>query len=540
MVHIRSGCSAVRVAYLNGVQVVAGSNPVIPTITLIGGLACRSFFVFRFRVYGHGKKRLYKKATSRDVEKKNNLGDFVMKKYGFDFPKNIRKTFLTDLEETWYLPYLAKNKGLAMGSIKRSNFGEYEMAVHYLTSVLEEAAAVNKVAVYNIDHMGQIRIWGKDAVALLNRSLGASFSDMKIGSCKYTLLLNENGGVQDDMIVMRIKEDEFIAVVNAGHDITDEISRDGETIRMIADIDRIMAQKRDGEEVEAEDISEDLVKVDVQGPLSYRLIKEVYSDKVLRNRNNPEKNMNFFSFNEVELDSHTYYFSRTGYTNRWGWEIYIPKAKAEGDFKKIVSKALDLGGLLVGLGGRDENRMSAGAFGLPLMGAEYDPEHNPINAPLFEAAVDLSKDEFIGKKALVKEIEKGVSKSLNIIISEGIVSGRGVYRDGKRLGKVTSSINSPNLSQDQRLAIGSKRKNVNDPAGTAAIGLAWLYENPFEQDSEGKDITIYDGNPIRIPVQFFREDSDQQPNGSPVLGYITCEGVSVATAPKALKNIEKL
>jgi len=463
-----------------------------------------------------------------------------MKKYGQDFPQSIRKTFLYDLEENWYLPLLAKHMGIDVQGIKRSNFGQYDMAVHYLTSVLEEAAAVNKVAVYNIDHMAQIRFSGKDATALLNRSLGANFTDMKLGSCKYTLLLNEEGGVQDDMILMRFSEDEYIAVINAGHDITDTVVENGEEIKYIADIDRIMQHKRDGEDVTAEDISDDLVKVDIQGPLSYKLIKEIYGQDVLRNRNNPAKNMSFFSFNEFDRDNARYYISRTGYTNRWGWELYIPIQNAAEDFKKIVSRALELGGLLVGLGGRDENRISAGAFGLPLMGQEYDPEHHPINAPLFDAAVDMNKDEFMGKEALQKAMDAGVSKRLNIIISEGIVSGRGVYRDGKRIGSVSSSINSPNLSAEQRLEIGSKRKNVNDPNGTAAIGLAWLYSNQFETDAEGKDIVQEGDKPIRIKVEFFREDADKNPTGSPVLGYITQEGISPATAPKALKAIENL
>ncbi|HRX76426.1 MAG: aminomethyl transferase family protein [Candidatus Cloacimonetes bacterium] len=463
-----------------------------------------------------------------------------MKTYGFDFPTEIRKTYLYDLEENWYLPLLAKLKNIPVQSVKRSNFGQYDMAVNYLTSVLEEAAAVNKVAIYNIDHMAQLRFWGKDAAALLHRSLGANILEMKIGSCKYTLLLNEEGGVQDDMILMRVSDQEFILVINAGHDITGEGEEHGEKVQLIADIDRIMRNKQDGEDVMAEDISDTLVKVDIQGPLSYKLIKEIYGADVLKNRSNPEKNMNFFTFNEIDIDGHRYYFSRTGYTNRWGWECYIPVAKAEEDFKKIVSRALELGGLLVGLGGRDENRISAGAFGLPLMGQEYDPHHNPVNAPLFEAAVDMSKEDFAGKAALAKAISSGVSKRMFIIISEGIVSGRGVYLNGQRLGSVTSSINSPNLSLEQRLAIGSKRKNVNDEHGTAAIGLVWLNNSVFDTDAEGKDIVESAGTPVRIKVEFYREDAEAKPTGSPVLGYITQEGICPATAPKALKNIENL
>lgn len=463
-----------------------------------------------------------------------------MSKLGFDFPQEIRKTFLFDLEENWYKPLLAQKMGITPVSTKRSNFGEYDMAVNYQTSVLEEAVAVNKVAVYNIDHMAQLKFWGKDVAALLNRAVAGNLAEMKIGACKYTLLLNDKGGVQDDLIAMRVAEEEFILVINAGHDITGTGMSHGEETELIADIDRIMNCKLDGEEVFAEDISDKYVKVDIQGPLSMKLIKEVFGEQVLKNRSNPEKNMNFFSFNEIELDGAKYYFSRTGYTNRWGWEIYLPVEKAEQDFKAIVSKALDLGGLLVGLGGRDENRISAGAYGLPLMGQEYDPQHTPCNAPLFEAAVDLNKDDFVGKAALVTELEAGCSKKLAILISEGISTGKGVYLNGKRLGSVTSSINSPNLSLEKRLAIGSKRKNVNEEHGTAAIGLAWLYESPFPLDADGKEILEDEGGPVRIRVELYREDAEGKPMGSPGLGYLTAEGVTPATAPKPLKNIENL
>ncbi len=456
-----------------------------------------------------------------------------MKKYGFDMPKQLRNNFLRDLEDNWYLPLLAKHKGLKEGNIKRSNFGQYDMAVNYLTSVLEEAAAVNKVAVYNIDHMAQVRFWGKDSAALLDRTLSGNMSQMKIGSCKYTLLLNERGGVEDDMILMRASEEEFIMVINAGHDITDTLE-DG--TEKVADIDQIMRHKRDDEEVFAEDISDELVKVDIQGPLSYKVIKEVFGVEVLKNRNNPEKNMNFFTFNDVTKDGHRYFFSRTGYTNRWGWECYLPVAKAADHFKAIVTKALELGGLLVGLGGRDENRTSAGAVGLPLMGSEYNQQHTPINAPLFDAAVDMEKEDFTGKAALVKELATNPQKGLMIFVSEGIATGRSVYLNGERLGTVTSSINSPNLSLEQRLALNSSRKNVNEPQGTAAIGLAWLHRIPELTDG------LEEGDSIgpRINVDLYREDAEGKPSGNPLKGYLSAQGINPATAPKALKNIENL
>ncbi len=456
-----------------------------------------------------------------------------MKNYGFEFPDDPRRTALFDVEE-WYQNLLTERLDRSYEPIKRSNFGEYDMAVNYLTSVLEEAKAIEKIAIFNIDHMAQLQFSGRDAVALLDRVLPTRVDEMKIGQCKYTLLLNENGGVIDDLIIMRLEEDRFILVINAGHDITNE------GMRLKADIDHIMDRLKNGEEVTTADISDKLVKIDIQGPLSYKLVTSLFGASVVRNRNKPDKNMRFFTFNEFDHEGNHYIISRTGYTNRWGWEMYVPVAVAEEQFKRIVTKALDLGGLLVGLGGRDENRISAGNFGLPLNGSEYDPVHTPTNCPLFNAAIDMNKDDFVGKNALQKDIDSGIDKKMVLVITEGIATGRGIYKDNKRLGTVTSSINSPNVSQEKREFIGSQRKNVNGAEGTAAIGLSWLYQNPFDIDEDGNDILIKDEKAIRIRVEFYREDENGNPKGKPVLGYISGDGVSPATAPRPLKHIQDL
>jgi aminomethyltransferase len=456
-----------------------------------------------------------------------------MTKAGIPFPDKPRKTALYEAEN-WYQNVLAARLERQVETIKRSNFGEYEMAVNYLTSVLEESKAIEKVAVYNIDHMAQIQFTGKDAAALLNRVLPADIETMKIGQCKYTLLLTEMGTVLDDMILMRVAENSFIIVINAGHDITCYERK------KISDADFILQYKQDNEEVKVKDISNDLVKIDVQGLYSYKLIAELYGKKCLANRSNPEKNMNFFTFNEIEIDNRIWYFSRTGYTNRWGWEIYIPVEIAEEQFKKIVTKALDLGGLLVGLGGRDENRISAGNFGLPLNGSEYDTYHTPVNAPLFQAAFDMNKEMFVGKSIIDKELASNPQKRMVLFISEGIVSERGVYLNEQRIGTVTSSINSPNVSLEKRRYIGSARKNVNEEVGTAAIGLGWLCINPFGTDENGNDVLEKENKPIRIPVEFYREDEAKNRMGKPILGFISGDGVTPATASKPLKQIENL
>lgn len=456
-----------------------------------------------------------------------------MNKLGFNFPKKPRKTALYEVED-WYQKLLAEKLGREYEPIKRSNFGEYDMAVNYITSVLEESKAIEKVAIFNIDHMAQIRFTGADAACLLDKVLPANVLSMKIGQCKYTILLKEDGGVVDDLIIMRIAEADFILVINAGHDITDLEKG------MKADIDYIMDRKKADEDVQAVDISDQVVKIDIQGPLSYKLVTSLYGNSVVKNRHKPQKNMRFFTFNEFEYEGHDYIISRTGYTNRWGWELYVPAPVAEEQFKRIVKGALELGGLLVGLGGRDENRISAGDVGLPLYGNEYDQQHTPTNCPLFAAAIDMTKDDFVGKKALQADIEAGVDKRMVLIISEGIAVNRGVYKDGKRLGSITSSITSPNVPQEKREFLNSKRKSVNGAEGTAAIGLAWLYHNPYQVDENGKDITKTEAGAVRIAVELYREDKQQLPTGKPLKGYISGDGVNPATAPKPLRHIQDL
>ncbi|MBW6515634.1 MAG: aminomethyltransferase family protein [Candidatus Cloacimonetes bacterium] len=462
-----------------------------------------------------------------------------MAKIGFDYPKEPRKTALFEVEE-WYQDFLAKKLGRSYEPVKRNNFGQYAMPVNFLTSVMEEAQAVNKVAVFNIDHMAQIRVRGRDAAKLLQRVLPADIEQMNVGQCKYTLLLTPNGTVIDDMIIMRLGDNEFILVINAGHDITDQVIIDGKEVVMVSDADYIYSFLHDGEEVDITDISDQLVKIDIQGMYSYKVISQLYGQEVLRNRHNPEKNMSFFTFNEFEYQNQRCLLSRTGYTNRWGWEMYFPKAIAEQEFKRIVEIVYPLGGLVVGLGGRDENRISAGNFGLPLYGHEYDKYHTPTNAPLFKAAIDMHKTDFIGKSALDRDLSNRVDKRLVLFISEGIVTGRGIYKDGVRLGSVTSSINSPNIPLDKRLFIESERRGVSEENGIAAIGLGWLYHNPFDTDQEGNDILEKDGKEVKIKVEFYREDNDRKPVGNPVKGYISGNGVNPATAPRALKAIEKL
>jgi hypothetical protein len=152
----------------------------------------------------------------------------------------------------------------------------------------------------------------------------------------------------------------------------------------------------------------------------------------------------------------------------------------------------------------------------------------------------MNKEMFVGKSIIDKELASNPQKRMVLFISEGIVSERGVYLNEQRIGTVTSSINSPNVSLEKRRYIGSARKNVNEEVGTAAIGLGWLCINPFGTDENGNDVLEKENKPIRIPVEFYREDEAKNRMGKPILGFISGDGVTPATASKPLKQIENL
>jgi hypothetical protein len=171
------------------------------------------------------------------------------------------------------------------------------------------------------------------------------------------------------------------------------------------------------------------------------------------------------------------------------------------------------------------------------MGNEYGPNHTPTNAPLFDAAIDMNKDDFVGKNALLKDKEN--NKRMVIVISEGNIVGCGVYKDGNRLGTITSCIMSPNVSKEKRDYLGSTRKNVMEENGLVAIAIAWLKNNPYNVDENNNDIIITDDKAIRIKIDIYRE-KDDKPIGKPILGYISGDGVNIATAHKPLKTVENL
>ncbi len=293
-------------------------------------------------------------------------------------------------------------------------FAGWDMPVHYGSILAETKHTREKVSIFDIFHMGEFLIKENPENSSFDKVTTVPVIKMKEKTCKYGFLLNENGGIIDDLIVYKIKKDEWMIVVNASNE-----KRDEEIIK-----------KRISKETFFENISEKTMKIDVQGPLSRNIVKKIAGEKI--------NNLKYYTFDEFNFLNGSYIISRTGYTGELGYEIYIDSKKSE----EIWNLLLDFADVKpAGLGARDVLRLE---MGYPLYGDELTEEITPLDAGL-ERFIDFEK-EFAGK-------EKLLNHKVNYLLCGFVVNGRKTMRhnskvfiDEKEVGYVTSGVFSPHLN----------------------------------------------------------------------------------------------
>ncbi len=257
-------------------------------------------------------------------------------------------------------------------------FGGWEMPVYYSGIIDEHLAVRTATGVFDISHMGQIFVSGPDSGKFLNRLLTNNIDKIAVGQGQYTLLLNERGGVIDDLIVYRLGPELYFLVVNAA--------------KIAEDFAWLEAQKR--EDVEIVDQSADYAGLAVQGPGAVALL-ENYLGRSLPPRNRM-----------IEVVAHgiSFLVGRTGYTGEDGAEIFFAAEEAIG----VWNALLGLGAKPCGLGARDTLRME---MCYPLNGSDLSPEHTPLEAGL-GFFVDLAKGDFIGRQPLLDQKNNGLTRKL--------------------------------------------------------------------------------------------------------------------------------
>lgn len=320
---------------------------------------------------------------------------------------------------------------------KLVDFGGWEMPVQF-SSIKEEHTAVREdVGIFDVSHMGEIRVTGSEAEAFLNYALTNDVTKLTDVKAQYTTIANEQGGVIDDLVLYKLADNDYLLIPNAGN--TDG---DFEWLKGI-----------EGYDAKVENVSKDYGQLAVQGPNARALVQK-FTDTDLSEM----KMFNFVTGGKV--DGKEVIISQSGYTGEDGFELYC---KPE-DTLPLWKLFVDNGAVECGLGARDTLRLEAG---LPLHGQDLTPEISPLEARI-GFAVKVDKGDFIGQPVLKEQKENGAPRRLSAFE----ITGKGIARtdyevydnDGNKVGYVTSGTQSPT----------SKR----------SIGFALVDTDFFEMDKE--------------------------------------------------------
>jgi len=317
-------------------------------------------------------------------------------------------------------------------------FAGWLMPVQYTSIVGEHQAVRNNVGVFDISHMGQFIVDGAGGRDWLNGMLTDNVDKLEVGMGQYTFLLNDRGGIIDDLIVYRIDEQKHLLVVNAARADEDFAWLQNHKVGHASGLPANNDRKRDACVTTLQSRSANFGAVAIQGPQTMALFHALFGKDI----EPPARNR----IVDVPFDAIKVSVARTGYTGEDGIEVFFPANGAVKFWNVVLEQGKPLGIKPCGLGARDTLRLEVC---YPLNGSDLSPERNPIEAGL-GFFVDLTKPNFIGRDALLKTKEFGPSEKLvPFRMKEKGPPPRphyAVFRDGERIGEVTSGTLSPSLN----------------------------------------------------------------------------------------------
>ena len=314
---------------------------------------------------------------------------------------------------------------------KMSPFAGYMMPIQYSGIANEHNAVRNKAGVFDVSHMGEIFVSGKDAEKFVNHVFTNDVRTLEAGQTQYGMFLYENGCAVDDLLVYKeFTPETYLLVVNAAN-----IDKDYQWL----------LDHAEGYEVKIDNQSEAWGQLALQGPEAEKVMLDVFGAT-------DSAALSFYTFLDKEYNGIRYIISRTGYTGEDGFEIYA----APEVIVHLWEKLLAAGVTPCGLGCRDTLRFEAG---LPLYGDELSPEITPVMAGL-SMFCKLDKEEFIGKEAIARQKAEGPEKKLVGIELQDRAIPRAGYavelEDGTQVGVVTTGYRS--ITLDKSICFAMVRK----------------------------------------------------------------------------------
>lgn len=339
---------------------------------------------------------------------------------------------------------------------KMAPFAGFDMPVQYKGIIVEHKHTRTKAGIFDICHMGEFKLTGTGAKDGLNKVVSHDLNTLAPGKCRYGFLLNETGGINDDLIIYCLAEDEYMLVVNGACR-----EKDFNHIKSNLPADLVLT-----------DISDETGKIDIQGPESLEVLNSLMGESW--------NHLKYFNFQETETLGFSMHVSRTGYTGELGYELYLPADKALEVWEKL---AADERVEPVGLGARDTLRLE---IGYPLYGQDLDETRTPKEAG---AGFFLKKEsDYIGKSGLDK-----VNESLIPLTIDGRRTARHhdivCLASGEEVGFVTSGSFAPSLGHCIALAYVKAEHADNDAfiVKTARVELeAKKAALPFYKDGTAR------------------------------------------------------
>jgi len=317
---------------------------------------------------------------------------------------------------------------------KMVEFAGWWMPVQYTGIVDEHMAVRNCAGLFDVSHMGMFTVKGETAIGFLQGIISNDLGKIQPFKAQYSVLMNENGGAVDDIIVYKISDKELLICVNASN-----IEKDFNWMN-----------KHKPASVDLMDISASTAIIALQGKNSSLILSKIFSGTPAR--------LKVFSFTKTDFEGKEIIVARTGYTGEDGFEIFLPAILAEKLWNRIMDAGREFNLKPCGLGARDTLRLE---MGYPLYGHELTDEITPIEAGL-ERFVSFQKGKFLGRDVLLKQKQNGLSRiRTGILMDDGIPrQGYKIFSKGEITGILTSGTFSPILQKGIGLALIALQDNV--------------------------------------------------------------------------------
>ncbi|MEX2661743.1 MAG: glycine cleavage system aminomethyltransferase GcvT [Vicinamibacterales bacterium] len=356
-------------------------------------------------------------------------------------------------------PLNARHRSLGARMVE---FGGWDMPVEYAGLVSEHMAVRTAAGLFDVSHMGQIEIAGKDALKAVQHITSNDAGKLALNQIQYSALTTPQGTFVDDVLTYKLTDEHFMLVVNAGN--------------IIKDFQWITAQIAGLGDAVAVNTSSRNALIAIQGPAARDILQPLTGANL--------DDLKYYWFTTGEVASVRVTISRTGYTGEDGFEVFVPPASAERVWDAILAAGAPHGLVPAGLGARDTLRLEAA---MRLYGNDMDEKTTVVEADL-GWIVGWKKEAFIGSDVLKQQKAEGTARKLVgfEVLDRAIARhGHEVYIDGQKAGVVTSGTQTPFVKK--------------------SIGMAYLPSDktapgtPFEIDVRGRKVKAQ-----VVPMPFYK------------------------------------